>query len=188
MRSRKSPAVHVCALRHVPEMIEQTGARHLVSAIDGYFQPATPQAVAADRHLRLQMHDVVEQRPDATLPAKHHVRQLIEFVHGWDRQEPMLFHCFAGLSRSTAAAFIALCVLNPRAPEEVIARALRRCSDTAVPNRLFVALADAELGRDGGMTAALAHMGPHRFAAECVPFRINALHGLHALDGTDQAA
>jgi predicted protein tyrosine phosphatase len=188
MRPAKTATVHVCALRHLPDMIEQTDARHLVSAIDGYFQPTTPPNVAADRHLRLQMHDIVEARPDATLPARHHVRQLVEFVRGWDRREPMLIHCFAGLSRSTAAAFITLCAINPDTPEDVIARALRRCSDTAVPNKLFVALADAELGREGRMSGALATMGPNRFAAECVPFGVDALHGTHDLNGAHQAA
>lgn len=177
MRPAQTATVHVCALRHLSDMIEQTRARHLVSAIDGFFQPATPPTVAADRHLRLEMHDVVEARPDATLPARHHVLKLVEFVHGWDRREPMLIHCYAGLSRSTAAAFIALCAINPDTPEELIARALRRSSDTAVPNRLLVALADAELGREGRMSAALTSMGPHRFAAECEPFGVDALHG-----------
>jgi predicted protein tyrosine phosphatase len=180
MRPAKTATVHVCALRHVPDMVEQTGARHLVSAIDSYFTPPTPKAVAAERHLRLEMHDIIEARPDATLPARHHVRRLIEFVHGWDRREPMLIHCYAGLSRSTAAAFIALCVINPDTPEELIASALRRSSDTAVPNKLFVALADAELGRDGRMRAALTSMGPNRIAYECVPFGVDAVHGSKA--------
>jgi predicted protein tyrosine phosphatase len=177
MRPQQMATVHVCALRHLPEMIEETRARHLVSAIDGYFQPVTPPSVAAGRHLRLEMHDIVEPRPDATLPAKHHVLKLIEFARGWDRSEPMLIHCYAGLSRSTAAAFVTLCAINPDTPEDVIAEALRRSSDTAVPNKLFVALADAELGRGGRMSAALAGMGTPRFAAECVPFGVDALHG-----------
>jgi predicted protein tyrosine phosphatase len=177
MRPSQTATVHVCALRHLPDMMEQTRARHLVSAIDGYFQPATPPTIEADRHLRLEMHDIVEARPDATLPARHHVLKLIEFVRGWDRREPMLIHCYAGLSRSTAAAFITLCAINPETPEETIAQALRRSSDTAVPNKLFVALADAELGRAGRMSAALAGMAPHRFAAECEPFGVDALHG-----------
>ena len=103
----------------------------------------------------------------------------------WDRREPMLIHCFAGLSRSTAAAFITLCAINPDTPEEIIAGALRRSSDTAVPNKLFVALADEELGREGRMSAALAGMGPNRIPTECVPFVLDALH---ANKGTHRAA
>ena len=57
---------------------------------------------------------------------------------------------------------------HPDTPEEIIAGTLRRSSDTAVPNELFVALADEELGREGRMSAALAGMGPNRIATECM--------------------
>lgn len=169
--------VHVCALRHIPEMIERTRARHLVSAINADLLPPTPATIAPDRHLKLDMHDVAAAEPGATAPASEHVAELIEFVHSWDKEAPLLIHCFAGLSRSTAAAFISLCALNPRAPEEAIARALRRSSDTAIPNRLFVKLADDALRREGRMLAALDRMGQNRLATECVPFAVEALHG-----------
>src|SRR4029077_4671428 len=86
MRPSKSPIVHVCALRHVPTMVERTGARHLVSAIDSDFRPATPKTVAAERHLWLEMHDIVEGRLDATPPAPHHVHNLPPFVRARDRR------------------------------------------------------------------------------------------------------
>ena len=100
----------------------------------------------------------------------------------------MLIHCFAGLSRSTAAAFISLCALNPRTPEEIIARALRRSSDTAVPNRLFVALADNALRREGRMVAALNSMGQNRLAYECFPFGVEVLHEPNEAGTAYQAA
>jgi predicted protein tyrosine phosphatase len=114
--------------------------------------------------------------------------ELLNFVENWDKQAPLLIHCFAGLSRSTATAFIALCAMNPRTPEETIARALRRSSDTAVPNRLFVALADNVLGREGRMVAALTSMGPNRPALECTPFGVTALHGPGESKTAHQAA
>ena len=61
----------------------------------------------------------------------------------------MVVHCWAGISRSTAAAFISLCAINPDAPEELIAARLREASPTAYPNRLMVRLADAALGPPG---------------------------------------
>jgi predicted protein tyrosine phosphatase len=148
----------------------------------------TPAGFAPDRHLRLDMHDIIEARDGAIAPAEEHVGELIEFVRSWDRKEPLLIHCFAGLSRSTAAAFITLCALNPQAPERMIALALRRASDTAVPNRRFVALADSFLKREGRMLAALDDMGANRIAAECVPFGIDGHHAPHAPQSTDQAA
>ena len=63
---------------------------------------------------------------------------------------------------------------EPHLHEDGIARALRQASDTAVPNRLFVSLADDVLRRDGRMVAALNRMAPHRVAMECVPFAIDA--------------
>ncbi len=176
MQVRPSASVHVCALRHIPEVIAQTGASHLISAINADLIPATPPGLNAEHHLKLDMHDIIEMQQGATAPAEEHVGQLIEFVRGWDRQAPLLIHCYAGLSRSTASAFITLCALNPGAPEKAIALALRRASDTAVPNRRFVGLADAFLKRDGRMVAALDCMGPNRIAHECVPFGVAGHH------------
>ncbi len=188
MVARPSASIHVCALRHLPEVLARTGARHLVSAINADLIPATPKALSPGNHLKLEMHDITEVQPGAMPPASEHVCELLDFVRGWDRQAPLLIHCYAGLSRSTAAAYITLCALNPRAPEATVARALRRASDTAVPNRLFVSLADAMLGREGRMLAALDSMGPHRFAAECVPFGVDGLHGPAAPEGATRAA
>ena len=173
----RAASVHVCSLRHVPAMIEQTGARRLVSAINAELLPDTPQAIAPEHHLRLDMHDITEASLGATAPATRHVTDLLDFVRGWDQEAPLLIHCFAGLSRSTAAAFITLCALNPDTPEEIIARALRRSSDTAVPNRLFVTHADRALRRQGRMVAALASMGPNRVVIEGSPFAVDARHG-----------
>ena len=174
---RQSATVHVCALRHVPEMVKHIGARHLISAINAYFLPETPTAISGDRHLKLDTNDIVEAQPDLVLPNTGHVGKLLDFVRSWDKQTPILIHCYAGLSRSTAAAFIALCALNPRTPEDAIAHALRRSSDTATPNRLFVALADKAMRREGRMIAALDSMGESRRAYECTPFGVEAIHG-----------
>jgi len=176
MKFRRSASVHVCALRHVPEMVEHTGARHLISVINAYFLPETPTAISEDRHLKLDMNDIVEAQPDLVLPNTGHVGKLLDFVRSWDKQAPILIHCYAGLSRSTAAAFISLCALNPRTPEDAIAHALHRSSDTAAPNRLFVALADKVMRREGRMIAALHSMGECRAAYECTPFGVEALH------------
>ncbi len=174
MKLRQSASIQVCALRHVSEMVRQTSARHLVSAVNADFIPETPTTISRDRHLKLDMNDIVEAQPELILPNKEHVAKLLDFVRSWDKQAPILIHCYAGLSRSTAAAFISLCALNPRIPENAIALALRRSSDTATPNQLFVALADKVMRREGRMIAALNSMGQNKFAYECMPFGIEA--------------
>ena len=76
----------------------------------------------------------------------------------------------AGISRSTAAAFVT-CALSPDRSEASIAQALRRASPTAKPNIRIVALADDMLGRNGRMVDAITAIGPG-VLAEAFPFRL----------------
>lgn len=71
----------------------------------------------------------------------------------------MLIHCFAGISRSTAAAYILACHFGAPGQEDSIANTLRRASPAATPNNLMVALADDLLNRDGRMIAAIRSIG-----------------------------
>src|SRR5690606_18169478 len=106
-------------------------------------------------------------------PAEHHVRRLIDFVTRWPRKAPLVVHCWAGISRSSAGAFITACALNPRRSEETIAWAIRDASPTATPNARLVALADRVLGRRGRMIAAVEAIGRGVACEEGVPFRID---------------
>ena len=109
------------------------------------------------------------------LPCQTHVADLIRFARDWDRQAPLLIHCWAGISRSTAAAFISLCALNPEGAEQELAWALRRASPTAYPNRLLVALADEALARKGHMVTAIEEIGRGKIAEEADVFALPAL-------------
>jgi predicted protein tyrosine phosphatase len=100
--------------------------------------------------------------------------QFLDFVAAWDGRGPMVIHCWAGISRSTAAAFIGLCALNPATSEDLIARFLRETSPTAYPNRLMIRLGDAALGRAGRMVAAVEAIGRGEIASEAIPFSIPA--------------
>ena len=82
-------------------------------------------------------------------PAAEHMEQLLAFVRAWERESPLVLHCWAGISRSTAAAYIAACALAPERDEAAIALALREASPSATPNARFVALADDILGPAG---------------------------------------
>ena len=108
-----------------------------------------------------------------TAPAEEHVARLIDFVGRWDRAAPMVVHCYAGISRSTAGAFVAACALNPERDEQQIAWEIRRASRTATPNPRIVSLADQLLKRDGRMIRAIETIGPGDFATEGHPFRLD---------------
>jgi predicted protein tyrosine phosphatase len=87
----------------------------------------------------------------------------------------MVVHCFAGISRSTAAAFVTACALNPRRDEAEIARAIRDASPTAMPNTRIVSIADRLLQRDGRMVRAVDSLGRGLEAMEGHPFRLDLL-------------
>jgi predicted protein tyrosine phosphatase len=164
--------IHVCSLARLHDTIEKTGARRMVTLIGTESRVLRPSAIAPEDHLMLNLHDITIPIDGYTLPGEEHVADLIRFVAQWDRRAPMVIHCFAGISRSTAAAYVGVCALNPHRGERVIAEALRRASPTATPNIRIVALADQLLRRRGRMVSAIEAIGRGADAYEADPFRL----------------
>ena len=164
--------IHVCSLARLHETVEATGAGHVVTLLKHTDRVERPRSVAPANHLILGMDDITVPMDGYIIPCDQHVTALITFVRGWDRVRPLVLHCYAGISRSTAGAYVAACALNPRRDEWVIARELRRASATATPNSRLVALADRMLGRDGRMVAAIDAIGRGEIAYEADPFRL----------------
>jgi predicted protein tyrosine phosphatase len=165
--------IHVCSLARLHATVEETGALHVVTLLKDTDRVERPRSIVPANHLILGMDDISTPMDGYIIPADEHVTRLIEFVRGWDRAKPMVVHCFAGISRSTAGAYVAACALNPRRDEMAIARELRRLSATATPNIRIVTLADRMLGRDGRMVAAVDSIGRGEMAYEGVPFRLD---------------
>ena len=166
------PRLHVCSLALIAETVDKTGARSLVTLLSPGTEIERPIRISPERHLHLAVSDIVEAMPGHVLPEASHLEELLGFVHAWDRAEPMLIHCFAGVSRSTAAAYIAACALAPERDEFTIARALRAASPTASPNARLVALADDALRRGGRMNEAIAEIGRGQECSEGEPFTL----------------
>ena len=165
--------LHICSLAALPETVRATGASHILTVMANVDQVQRPASVLAANHLRVSMDDITEQMDGFVAPADHHIERVLNFVRGWDRSAPMVVHCYAGISRSTAGAFIAACALNPKRDERAIARLIRDASPTAMPNLRLVTLADALLKRKGRMIAAVDALGPGLSAYEGVPFRLD---------------
>jgi predicted protein tyrosine phosphatase len=166
--------IHVCSLARLHETVETTGASHVVTLISRDIEVERPPGVPADNHLWLEMHDISTPLDGYILPEKHHIEELLAFVRRWDRGQPMVVHCHAGISRSSAAAFVAACALAPHRDERDIALAMRQASPTALPNARIVSLADEVLARDGRMVAAIRAMAPYSPCfSGALPFRID---------------
>lgn len=109
----------VSSLRHMVADAWRIGATHCLSIGDASAPaPATPVPVAleaearkeagarGDLHVVLQFSDVCRTAsPEG--PQRSHVEQIVKFAQGIDDHDRVLIHCAAGISRSTAAAWIA---------------------------------------------------------------------------------
>ncbi len=171
--------VHVCSLSRIASTVEATGARHLVTLINQGTPVPRPPQIDPDNHLFLGMNDIVEPVEGYVAPGEAHVGRLLGFVDGWWRDHgtasPIVIHCWAGISRSTAAAFITACAINPADDEAAIAADLRQLSPSATPNARLVAIADGMLRRDGRMIEAIGRIGRGRDAYEGEPFSLSLL-------------
>jgi len=155
----------ISSYAQLAEAVRRHRPSHLVSLM---VEPIveTPQSIPPERHLRLCVHDVTEPVEGAIAPASDHIAGMIAFARTWDRSDPLLVHCWAGISRSTAAAYILLCDIRGPGQEAAIARELRELAPHAQPNRLMIRHADALLARNGRMIAAVESMGEARVVWE----------------------
>jgi predicted protein tyrosine phosphatase len=165
--------LQVCSLARLDRTVRDVGAGHVLTLINAQTPVTRPVSIPEDQHLYLSMSDILEPLDGHILPAEMHVRQLLTFVRGWDRKQPMVIHCYAGVSRSTAAAIITACALNPNRNEDEVARTVRKLSPTATPNLKLLAIADDVLGRRGHLVRAVETIGRGEDCFEGVPFRLD---------------
>lgn len=98
------------------------------------------------------------------MPSRSHIEKLIESLkHALsmgsekDRNWSLLIHCHGGVSRSVAAAYILLCMLNePGTEQNCFDKLPSTVGQTCVtPNPLVISIADDILGRNGRMKKAV---------------------------------
>lgn len=159
-------AIVVCPLSRLAETVAAYGASHIVTLVNDGTPFARPPVVEAVNHLHVAVHDICEPAEGMVCPAEEHVSEYLAFMRRWDRRAPIVVHCFAGISRSTAAAFSAFCAERPDLDEAKIALRLRQRSPEATPNARIVAIADEILGRSGRMVRAVEKIGRGAEASE----------------------
>ncbi|TGP26122.1 MULTISPECIES: tyrosine phosphatase family protein [unclassified Mesorhizobium] len=165
--------IHVCPLSKIEETVARTGAARLLSLLAAGTDVVRPASILAENHLHLVMHDIAVAQVGMTMPGEEHVRALLDFAYRWDRTKPMVVHCYAGISRSTASAYIIAAALAPKRDEVELAKTLRFLSPSATPNPRLIAVADTLLERDGRMIAAIEAIGRGADAFEGTPFELD---------------
>ena len=151
-------AITVCGIQDLGGHC-QAGVSHVLSILD----PGTPEpeafgAYGEHERLALRFHDIIDDQPDQIAPSVADVRQLLDF--GRDlltepaRTRHLLVHCYAGVSRSTAAMTLLLAQARPERPAAEALAEVVRIRPIAWPNLRIIELGDALLGRGGELVAA----------------------------------
>jgi predicted protein tyrosine phosphatase len=150
----------ICPLAELETALAATPS-HALSLISPDME--TPNIRTAHR-LILRFHDISVPQEGLTPPSPADIENLIAFARSWHGPAPLLAHCWAGISRSTASAYIIACLHHPPGTERDLALRLRLAAPEATPNRLMIALADDILQRGGRMSQAIAEIGRGREA------------------------
>ncbi len=163
--------IHVSSLSALSSVTARLHSYNLLTLLSPDYPETHWSGFAGDRHVRLAFHDIAEPTPGLTAPDRDMMQAVLDFGRESERQRALLIHCWAGISRSSAAAFAIACDRNPRF-ERDIATELRRRSPSATPNRLMVRLADDLLQRDGRMIEAIDGIGRGAEARESEPYEL----------------
>ncbi len=165
--------IYVCPLSKVAETAAVAKASHLVSLINEGTPVTRPTGILEENHLFLAFNDITQPMDGFTPPDQRVVQTYLDFIDHWSGEDAIVIHCFAGISRSTAAGFVAACRKRPDASERAIAETLRAAAPQATPNSLFVSIADDLMGRRGRMVDAIKRIGRGANAFEGSPFSLS---------------
>lgn len=153
----------VCGLEELTGHGE-AGISHVLSLLD----PGTPEPVAFEgygphRRTTLRFHDCLGPGTDkhgAVLvpPELEDVAAILAFGRGLAGASHVLVHCHYGLSRSTAALLMLFAQAEPATGAEALVERLHALREPAWPNARMIAFADAMLGREGQLSAAVRRL------------------------------
>jgi predicted protein tyrosine phosphatase len=152
--------IKVGGLHSIGALVPQFRPTHLLGILD----PPTPEPAIYGHEpqsrttLLLRFQDIDASQPDG--PTIEHVVKIITFADQVRRAHQttparLLVHCHAGISRSTASAYIALARDFGLDNAADAFRELLRITTHPWPNRRLVSLADAVLDGNGRLLAPL---------------------------------
>ena len=163
----------VTPLSRLAETLRLSGGDRLLSLLSADAAFALPACIAKVDWLRLIFNDIAEARAGLVAPSPRDLRAILDFAAATAAGESLVVHCHAGISRTTAAAYVIACARKPDLDEDRLADELRQLSPSATPNALVVAHGDAALGRGGRMVAAIRRVGRGVEAFEGIPFSLD---------------
>jgi predicted protein tyrosine phosphatase len=164
--------LYICSLAAVPHVAVQSRASHMITVISAGSAVERPASIAEENHLYLEFNDITAPAQGLVAPSLGDVEKILAFGRSWDRRAPMIVHCWAGVSRSTAAAYVLSHALCAGSDPQALAQLLRARAPWATPNSRLVAFADELLGAGGAMTRAITSIGRGQMTYEGRPFTL----------------
>jgi predicted protein tyrosine phosphatase len=162
----------VSALRHIERLAAERSFSRSLSLLAPWQTVIFEDACLPRDRLILAFNDITAPQQGCIMPDETLVGAILDFGAACRADDSVLVHCWMGVSRSPAAAYIIACARAPGA-ERAIARALRQASAIATPNRLLVSIADDLLVRGGTMVDAIDAIGRGKdFDGDAPPFAL----------------
>ena len=161
--------IHVCALGDLDATAKALGDYRLLTLMSPSHPDETWRHHARRASLHLAFNDIITPQDGLIAPDATMIAAIIDFGCDASATLPLLIHCWAGISRSSAAAYSIACARHPGREHE-LAQMLRHRAPFVTPNALMVALADDLLNRDGRMVAAIAGIGRGEEAFAGTPY------------------
>jgi len=162
----------VCPLSKLDETLKSSNAIRMISLLSSDTNIERPERILQKNHLVLQFNDIVAPRAGLVSPTEQHIKALVDFAQEWDWSTPLLIHCWAGISRSPAAAAIIALALKPSRKDKELATTMRGLSASITPNIKMIEIADGLLNRSGRFTETFRAIGRGEDAFEGNPFEL----------------
>lgn len=148
----------ICGIKELPTVMERFIPSNVISITDPSDEPLEfPASVTV---LRLAFYDIhtmtgmvakaLSARDRDGYPNENHAQAILKFGRQLPAGARVLIHCFAGVSRSTAAAYLLICQ-HMHGDEHAAFELLKEIRPQAQPNRLLVKFGDNLLGAERRM-------------------------------------
>jgi len=131
---------------------------HIVSILDpDCAEPDIFRRFAQHQRLDLRFHDIIDERAGMVAPNGDDIERSLKFGRSVNSRSTgrILVHCYAGLSRSTAAAVLLLAQAQPNRPPEMAVTEMLKLKPRAWPNVRMIELGDESLRCEGKLIRAV---------------------------------
>lgn len=151
--------IFVTSKNKVHDTVKATGAKHVLSLLDvGDSLFITPRLADCNR-LLINCEDVLEAT-DHGAPTKEQIERFLAWAKEIPDDDTVVVHCFAGISRSTAAA---ITILTDRLGDfKPAIQRIKSVRPNLCPNPVITKFADEIFGFDGEMFKACEEVANFR--------------------------